>query len=199
MNIGIDIDGVLTEMEQYLLTVGLNFASSNHLPFDPSFDRHSACGFLNRNDSRFFWEKYWFDYAFHVSVKPNASLVIKKLHEEGNRIFLITARTYDSQILKYGISKQQEMEQAILLWLEKNDIYYDKIIFSNLNKLPACLENKIDVMIDDAVSNIEQLQGYMDLILFSSKYNVWYQNDAIRRASNWLEVYALVSKDNKED
>ena len=196
MNIGIDIDGVLTEMEQYILTVGQDFAISHQLQFDPSFSKQSVQGFSNKNDSCSFWDQYWFDYASFVSVKPFASDVIRKLHEEGHRIFLITARTYDSQILKYGISRQQKMEQAIIAWLDKNDIFYDKLIFSNLNKLASCLENKIDIMIDDTVTNIEQLQGYMDLILFSSKYNAWYKNDAVKRVYSWPEVYAFLSESN---
>ncbi len=41
--------------------------------------------------------------------------------------------------------------------MKKQNIIYGKIIFSPENKLNTCLENSIDVMIEDKVDNIEKI------------------------------------------
>lgn len=193
MNIGIDIDGVLTDLENYILTEGYNFTLKNGLGFNKEMNKNSIYGFLKKEDSHQFWDKYWFEYAEKVSVRSNAAKVIKKLKEEGNKIIIIMARTYDSQIVKYGLEKQKKMEQLIITWLEKNQIFYDKIVFSNLNKLKDCLDNQIDIMIEDSVSNIEQLKNDMKVLCFDSKYNRLYKDKKVTRVYSWNDIYKLTT------
>lgn len=171
MNIGIDIDGVLTDLENYIKTVGKKYMIENNLGFDDTMNTNSICGFLSKEDSHQFWDTHWEKYATSIKVRENASNIIEKLKNDGNKIIIITARTYDSQIVKRGIKRQKNMEKLIIKWLDKNNIMYDKIVFSNLNKLKACLNNKIDIMIEDSISNIEQLKNHMKLLCFDAKYN----------------------------
>ncbi|MCI8671331.1 MAG: hypothetical protein HFI36_04780 [Bacilli bacterium] len=194
MNIGIDIDGVLTDLENYIKTVGKKYMIENNLGFDDTMNTNSICGFLSKEDSHQFWDTHWEKYATSIKVRENASNIIEKLKNDGNKIIIITARTYDSQIVKRGIKRQKNMEKLIIKWLDKNNIMYDKIVFSNLNKLKACLNNKIDIMIEDSISNIEQLKNHMKLLCFDAKYNHSYTNNQIYRVYKWDDVYNIISK-----
>ena len=166
----------------------------NNLGFDDTMNTNSICGFFSKEDSHQFWDTHWEKYATSIKVRENASNIIEKLKNDGNKIIIITARTYDSQIVKRGIKRQKNMEKLIIKWLDKNNIMYDKIVFSNLNKLKACLNNKIDIMIEDSISNIEQLKNHMKLLCFDAKYNHSYTNNQIYRVYKWDDVYNIISK-----
>ena len=46
---------------------------------------------------------------------------------------------------------------------EKNNVKYDKLMFK-VEKLQPCIENNIDVMIEDSPSNIEELSKQIKVI-----------------------------------
>lgn len=194
MNIGIDIDGVLTDLENYIETVGKEYTLQNNLEFDDKMNKNTIHGFFSKGDSKRFWDLHWESYAETIKARKNASKVIEKLKNDGNKIIIITARTYDSPIIKDGIKRQKNMEKLIIKWLKRNNIKYDKLVFSNLNKLKDCLNNKIDIMIEDSVSNIEQLKDYMKILCFDAKYNKFYTNSQIFRVYNWNDVYSIISQ-----
>lgn len=192
MTIGIDIDGVLTDLEHYIATSGKKYTEENHLGFDDTMGVNSIYGFLCKEDSNRFWDQYWEVYARTVKVRDQASIVIQKLRDDGNKIIIITARTYDSQIVKDGISRQKSMEKLIVKWLNQNHIVYDKIVFSNLNKLRDCLDHQIDVMIEDSVSNMESLKNDMRILCFDAKYNRYYMDNQVQRVYSWKEIYDII-------
>lgn len=194
MNIGIDIDGVLTDLENYIGTVGKKYMNENGLGFDDTMNINTTCGFLSEEDSYRFWDTHWEDYAINIEARKNASNIIEKLKSNGNKIIIITARTYDKTITKSGIKRQKNMEKLIIEWLDKNNIKYDKIVFSNLNKLKDCLDNKIDIMIEDSIPNIEQLKDNMKIICFDAKYNHSYTDSQIQRVYNWDDIYNIITR-----
>lgn len=194
LNIGIDIDGVLTDLEKYIGTVGKKYMNENGLNFDDTMNQNTIYGFLSKEDSHLFWNTHWEDYATSIKARKNARNIIEKLKNDGNKIIIISARTYDSQIIKDGLKRQKNMEKLIINWLNKNNIKYDKIVFSNLNKLKDCIDNKIDIIIEDSVSNIEQLKDYMKIICFDAKYNQSYADSQIYRVYNWNDVYDIINK-----
>lgn len=179
MNIGIDIDGVLTDLENYIRNVAKKYMNENGFDFDDTINPNTIYGFLSKEDSNHFWDTHWENYATTIKVRENASKTIEKLKNNGNKIIIITARTYDNQIVKAGIKRQKNMEKLITEWLNKNNIKYDKLVFSNLNKLKDCLDNKIDIMIEDSISNIKQLKDNMKIICFDATYNHSYTNSQI--------------------
>ena len=73
------------------------------------------------------------------------------------------------------------MKNLIIKWLDSNNIKYNKIVFSNVNKLKDCLDNQIDIMIEDSISNIKQLKNYMNILCFDAKYNQSYTDSQIYR------------------
>lgn len=42
-------------------------------------------------------------------------------------------------------------------WLNKNDIYFDKLIVNARDKKRVCIEENIDILIDDSISNCKNV------------------------------------------
>lgn len=56
------------------------------------------------------------------------------------------------------------------VWLEKNKIYYDKLIVNARDKRRACLENDIALLIDDNISNYLNVTNVgIDAIIIGNK------------------------------
>ena len=172
MKIGIDIDGVLTDIEKWQLDYGSKFYYENYhkgiinnkgYETDEIFDSSRECDNL-------FWDKYFKDYSVNVEVRKFAAEIISNLKNEGYEIYIITAR---GSFLSHSSSvmSKKENEQIIKKWLNKNNIYYDQIIFSPEDKLDICINNKIDIMIEDKVDNINKISTKIPVICYNAGYN----------------------------
>lgn len=49
------------------------------------------------------------------------------------------------------------MRKTVLNWLNENIIFYDEIIFNPEEKIDICMENNINLMIEDKVDNINTI------------------------------------------
>lgn len=148
MRIGIDIDGVLTDIEQWQLDYGSKFYFEKYNKQILNNEGYETTDIF-KVDSKLddeFWTEYFKDYSTNVDVRKLASEVIQKLKQDGNEIYIITAR---GSFLSHSASVMsiEENKNIVLEWLRKNEIEYDKIIFSPEDKLSICLENNIDVML----------------------------------------------------
>jgi len=144
MNIGIDIDGVLTNYEREQLDYGTKISIDEGWKIDIDLSKYHEKDMFNWNEEQAnkFWERYIIKYFSETPVRTFAPEVIEKLKQEGHKIYLITARNgYGIPPEYYGREQQITKE-----WLEKNNIKYDKLIFEK-EKLEPCLKNDIDVMI----------------------------------------------------
>lgn len=117
------------------------------------------------------------------------------LHNDGNEIYIITARYLTNTNSELG----HEMREAVKKWLKDNDIYYDKIIFSPEDKLEICKENNIDLMIEDKVDNINKISKIIPVICFNAGYNKSCEGNNIIRCYSWYDIYnKIISlKDSK--
>ena len=77
-------------------------------------------------------------------------------------------------------------------WLNKNEIHYDKIIYTNGSKLPYCVGNYIEVMIEDSPENIKDISASLPVICYNNFYNQNVQGKNITRAYSWYDVYSKI-------
>ena len=63
------------------------------------------------------------------------------------------------------------MQDMVRNWFKSNELYYDELIFSTVNKLENCRENNIDIMIEDSPHNIKQLAEFLSIMCFDTRYN----------------------------
>ena len=200
MKIGIDIDGVLTDIEQWQLDYGSKFYYEkygkeiiNYKGFETNdnFD-------VEKKDDDEFWYTYFRDYSKNIEVRKFAVEIIDKLHNEGNDIYIITARSGFALDVDKEIS-QEENRSMVLKWLKDNGIYYDKIIFSLEDKLKVCKEEQIDIMIDDRPENIEQISKEIPVICFHANYNEHCKGKNIYRCYSWYDIYCKIKKIESEN
>lgn len=190
MKIGIDIDGVLTDIEQWQLDCGGKFFSklNKSVVNKDGYEITEIFNVSEELDSQF-WNKYLYEYVTKEPSRKYASEVIKKLKDSGNEIYIITARYLTDRNTEDG----QRMRQIVIDWLKQQNIIYDEIIFAPEDKLQICLENNIDVMIEDKVANIEKISSRLPVICFHAGYNKHCKNDNIYRVYTWYDIYNLIN------
>ena len=191
MNIGIDIDGVLTNYERERLDYGTKICIDEGWPVDIDLGQYHEKETFNWNQEQAdkFWNKYIIKYFKETPVRTFAPEVIEKLKQEGHKIILITARD------DYGMPTEHLGEEQHITkeWLKRNNIKYDKIIFET-KKLEPCKENQIDVMIEDSPKNIEELSKHMKVIKFDCQYNKSVNNENITTAYSWYHIYKIINE-----
>lgn len=192
MNIGIDIDGVLTNDDEYILDFTSKYCYE-----------HNLAGFYNANlyeYRKFNWdentinnyrEEYFLNYVKNEPARKFASEVIKKLRKDGHKIFIITARYKTFENGKIG---NDNIRKCTLDWLRKNNIEYDKIIFTKPPKVNEILENKIDIMIEDSPTTINDLLKVVKVLYYDTRYNKYIENENIIRVYSWYDIYMKINE-----
>lgn len=190
MRIGIDIDGVITNFEQYVLDYFGKYCVENNIEYNINeFDYLTEKTFnVSSNITDEFWKAFLEHYAINEEPRRFAGEVIKKLKQEGNEIYIITARWTTNRDDEIG----QKMRNIVKDWLLKYDIVYDKLIFSkgnNEEKKQELMDNKIDLMIEDNPNNIMQLSKIVSIICYHTQYNKNCSGDNITRCYCWYDIY----------
>ena len=130
-----------------------------------------------------------------TSYKPRdfAVEVIKKLKENNNNIYIITARN------EYGLPDDEEgnMQKLTKEWIEKNKIYYDELIFTSEDKRKVCKENKIDIMIEDSPTNVKELSEIIKVFCYDNPYNRGIEGKNITRVYSWYDILNKIVNINK--
>lgn len=195
MRIGIDIDGVLTDLEQFSIDYFSKYCVENNINFNIGTSNYYISKTFNvsieKEDD--FWNKYLESYAINEKARPFASEIIKKLKQDGYEIYIITARWLTNREDEIG----DKMRKIVKKWLAENEIIYDKLIFSkasNEGKSQEILENKIDLMIEDSPNNINELSNIIPIICYDAGYNKNCVGDKITRCYSWYDIYAKISK-----
>ena len=195
MRIGIDIDGVLTDVERWQLDYGSKFYYERYQKEIVNFEGYDTNQIFNVDDKldEEFWREYFKEYSLNVEARKFANEVIDKLKQEGHQIYIITAR---GSFLSHSadVMSIEENQQIVLNWLKNNHINYDKIIFSPEDKLDICKENNIDLMIEDKVDNINKISKIIPVICFHAGYNKVCKNSNIIRCYSWYDIYSKINK-----
>ncbi len=187
MKIGIDVDNTITTtlpvMKAYCKKYNDEVVKRNL--------KMNEKGFSTGNLYKWTWEeridfcnKFLKEIALKAEIKEGASEVIKKLKEE-NQIYIITARRKPYFEEPYSITKN---------FLDKNDIYYDELIVECEDKYTFCVENNIDIMIDDEPQNINSIAQVIPVIVFQEIYNEQCEGKNIIKVNSWQKVYDIVKR-----
>lgn len=198
MRIGIDVDGVLTDINQWIIDYGSKMIFEKYNREIENKDAYEFIDMFNVDIKveKDFWEEYFFEYAKNEPPRKFASEIINKLKED-NEIYIITARLSDFE--KEGQEEnKQKMKDVVIKWFKEYDIPYDEIIFTSESKLKICIEKGIDVMIEDNVDNINSISKSIPVICFDARYNRECTGKNIIRCYSWYDIYGKLKnlKDN---
>lgn len=194
MNIGIDIDGVLTDEQRYIIDYGSAFFTQNNIPYKIHDDIYDSKDIFEISEDEYdkFWEEHIFDYSENIRIRPFATEIINKLIEENHKIYIITSRSYTTYENDYRL----KMQSIVKEWLERNGIKYNDIIFSR-EKDKICKELNIDVMIEDKPENIDKISKQIPVICFNVEHNKQCTGKNIYRAYSWYDVYNKIKEISK--
>lgn len=187
MNIGIDVDDVV-------YNTGVEVEKEIDAASNPVIREHKVelmRGVLSELPEEViqFLKDTILTYLANAKPMDNAIEVLKKLRDDGHKIILITAR--DDNLnegvieLSYQSFKKFGIEEGIV---------YDKIVFRSVDKASVCINEKIDLFIDDSPKNCEIVRDLgIDVIAFKSRITA----DAIDKtdlpsASSWDELYEMI-------
>lgn len=178
VRIGIDLDDTIFDTGKKYKTLQSDFLLKNGITEEELWkDKKNRFDFIKSN-----FENIFFD----LDVKNNAKKTIDLLKTLNHEIYIITARSqrYSKDI--FDITKDS---------LLKNGICFDKLILTEKEKLKACLENKIDIMIDNSIEVYRELyQTNIKIILYDEECN--YLNLS-NRVSSWQELFEMFRGDEK--
>lgn len=189
MRIGIDIDGVLTKLESYVdekatSYFGKGIVDSTGQDVDVRYG-------VSEEECNRFWDDVFFDYIVNCDFKEDSDKITKKLEEDGNTIYIITARKFYPQ---YGFKDASDMRNYTLESLKAHNINYSEYHEADAPKVGKIEELGIDVMIDDEPNNIIPLAKVTKVIIFDASYNRHINIENTYRAHSWNEVYEIISK-----
>ena len=187
MVIGIDVDDticstnekIIVEADKYDKEVlgGTGIKDINAYAFT------EMMGWEPEMKGKFFADKleYIMDNA---EIKEGAKEVINKLHEEGNKIIFISFRK--GKYIK-------DPYKLTMNWLDRHGVVYDKIYVDTGNKVDECINEEVNLFIDDKESHCEDVSGAgIDVILFTNAYN--HDENRFVRKDNWKEIYEYIKE-----
>ena len=194
MKIGIDLDGVVFDSEK-LFRVYAELYDVLELNQNGIIDNREV-----RFQERYNWsqetindfmEKYHTKNIEEAPFMPGAKEVLKMLKEEGHKLIIITAR---------GNKKKEHIAMTEDI-LKKNDMYiFDKYIWGVNNKSEICVDEKLDLMIEDSDRNCKAISDKkIKTIYFKDAPNYEIQeNEYLKTLYNWGEVYRYIKEASNE-
>ena len=191
IRIGIDIDGVLTNLRQFHIDYASKYCCENNINFSFNLNHYDIANTLNitKEEEKSFWDEYLNFYAKEEIIRPFAKEILDKLKNDGNEIYIITARWNADRDDEIG----ENMRSITKNWLYENSINYDKLIFVKDSKLQSCIDNKIDLMIEDDSKNIDELAKKIPVICYDAEYNRKSVGNNIIRCYSWYDIYSKIN------
>ena len=190
MNIGLDIDNVISNFDTCLL--------EEYIKYDKTLRNK---GIINENaeyitrgmfdmtdeESDTFYYNNIERIAKNLKPLHNAKKYIDKLKEDGNKIYIISGRDN---------GEYSDPHNMTITWLNKYNIPYDKLILTNAykhqEKANICKELGIDIMIDDSINVCTKCNDInIECILFETPYNK--KETRFNKLSNWEEIYNYIT------
>lgn len=188
MRIGIDIDNVIADFNNGLINAYLEhdktLRNNGIVNEKAQYIRWGMFDWSKKEEEEFYYNNIE-KIAENLTVITGAKVYIDKLKEDGHQIILITGRDNGDY------SRPKEMTEK---WLEKNNIYYDKLVLTNayaggkFSKTDECIKYNIDVMIDDSRNVCKELNDVgIKVFIMDTRFNREITN--IERVYNWEELY----------
>jgi len=194
MIIGVDIDGVLANRQEWDMThAAQHFAISEGDRIDPSSYFIEGKFGITKDQASDYWGSFIWDYAENVEPMIGAAEALRKLKDDGHTIIINTARWLSERNDEQGARMRSATEQ----WLKKHGLLCDKLVFAHhfyKDKLHVAKELALDIHIDDLPREIELLAPSLPVLIFDNAYNQDFSLPNTRRVKSWDDLYKTISK-----
>lgn len=181
--LGLDIDGCINDFGSLIHRRATVFSKSYGIDKVSDMSDYLLQRFFGWSDSlnKEFWIKYYKTTLSETLPLSGAAQTISLMKHNDIEIYIITAR-------------KEKHAEVTIDWLNRYNILYDKLIMCK-EKAEACIENCIDLMIEDEPENCESISQYKPVLCMAYKYNECLEGrQNIIRVANWAEIYNEVMR-----
>lgn len=190
MNIGIDLDGVVYNSENWFMAFGEVYDINNNGKgivdsTTNNFQKRYGLSYEKAKEIRL---KYLPIQMKESPLMPFVKEVLRLL-KQNHKLYIITSRGSMSNE-HIEITKQK---------LKEDKIDVDEVIFSQESKLNICRQKKIDLMIDDGFNVVKELsENNIKCLQFNADNTKCVTNENVIIVHNWGEVYRQITILDKE-
>lgn len=198
MIIGIDCDGVLTDISTYILHYGEKWFKRK--PENPNAFNPSEIFNCSKLHDVLFWLRYFFPYCKKCLPRKYAAAAVRKLINDGHEVYQITARKFASRENFLGRYSRNLYKQ----WLRENGFEFSGFFFCSDSKGPSDKMKGVrnvsaDVMIDDRPEIALYLaKRNVKVLLFDNRYNKGVRHKNIIRVYDWIDAYGKLTALSKK-
>ena len=191
MKIGIDLDGVVIDSETTFRTYeeiyaveelnGKRITNSEEPKFQQRYN-------WTEEESKRFIDKYFLEVSKNSGLMSGFVPVYKRLKEQGHEFVCITARG----------GFVEEMKDDAERVLNENGIKFDKYYWKNDDKVQACFDEHVDLMIDDDYRIVKRLNENNIKTLYFRDTNLLRlpETDLNHEVNNWGDIYRFICENN---
>lgn len=170
---GIDVDGVLTDIWLYQMNKAIPYFKKHNieLKHEKEYDIKDIFECTDKQREKF-WSIYIWEYCLRLKMTDGAAETVRILKQKGNQIYIITGRAHTKEKGVVGFI----FRKMLKYWLRKNKFVYDKIFYvteegSSEEKYNICIQENIDVLVDDKPTNLLPLKDKLKIVCFPAKWN----------------------------
>ena len=193
MNIGVDIDGVLTDLERMALDFGTKMCVEENIPIELNLSKYWEIEKYNwtKEQQKDFTDKFFLQISKESNLMSGFIGAYNYLKGQGHEFVVITARG-----LRTDGTFMKEMEDDAKRVLNESNIIFDKYYWGQADKLNVCKKENVDVMIDDDWKIIEKLSANNIRTLYFRDTNLkkLEENKYIKEVNNWGDICRYISE-----
>ncbi len=193
MRIGIDIDGVINNLEQFHIEYGTLFCFLHQIKTIPDTSQYEVRNMFQweENNYHLFQKLYYKDFFLtNKYVRSFAKDVINYL-QQVHEVYIITARKeHIAQIMG-----KENIAAISKRWLDDIGIKYDEFIITDVTKIESIQNNKVDVIIEDSPYFLSHIMNkpHISTICFDANYNRHFTGTHIMRAYSWYDILRIIN------
>ncbi len=193
MIIGVDADGVLTDMQEFNFQCGKKYFKKEIVNSE-GYSVKEIFG-VGKWAEFFYGLRYFPKYCKTYPPRKDAAEILNRLKEEGHMVHEITARKFVTQKSPLGKSSKR----WFLDWCKEHGFSFDSITFCSekngpLDKYNACVKYGVEVMVDDRPEIVLYLAKHgVSVLMMDAPYNKNVRHPNVTRVHNWLEVYEVIN------
>jgi len=180
LNLGFDIDGVITDFSQPLLeAVRRNYGLNLKVSDIYCFDLHVVLGITHSEEEQVIVEAVKEDLPLNIGAKET----LERLSLEGNYIYLLTSR----------YSHLRDLTES---WLKEKNIPYNQLHFLHNGKKYLAEIDQLDLVVEDSVQEaLGWSQKVEKILIYDQPWNKTLNvRKLTKRVFNWNQIYDEICK-----
>ncbi|MCI8308844.1 MAG: hypothetical protein HFJ45_01210 [Clostridia bacterium] len=184
MKIGIDIDGVILDYEKGMLAnaeiFDLERCGGNGKIYKDKYFAQDKYDWTEEEKKTFINENLG-TISEQSSIMAGAKYVLNKLKEMGHELIIVSSRGKESD----------KMIDIVMEKLNKENIKFNKYYWKVSDKLQICIEENIDIMIDDSPNICKKIKenNLISIYFRGIRGEHLDESEYLKEVSNWGEIY----------